>query len=174
MATAIATGLTEDEALARALDLSAAEARARNEAPLPLAQEGPNAGEFRPRSEAHPPLSHHFAQQVPAMGGIISRGALDQFHDFWSAAIGKHQTAGSICGYLTAANCELLSEALAPGTPACRVVVAGRWCVDSTDPFSRKPNFHIWTSNSPGDGGRARGRGRGARGQGPSGLLECN
>jgi hypothetical protein len=109
---ASATGLTEDEALALALDLSAAEARARNEAPLPLAQEGPNAGEFRPRSEAHPPLSHHFAQQVPAMGGIISRGALDQFHDFWSAAIGKHQTAGSICGYLTAANCELLSEAL--------------------------------------------------------------
>ena len=116
---ATATGLTENEALARALDLSAAEARARNEAPLPLAQEGPNAGEFRPRSEAHPPLSHHFAQQVPAMGGIISRGALDQFHDFWSAAIGKHQTAGSICGYLTAANCELLSEAPECCQPKC-------------------------------------------------------
>ena len=105
--------MTEDEALALALEASAAEARARSDAPLPLPQQGANDGRMRRRVEGHPPLSHHFSLQlVPAAGGVVSRGALDQFSAFFSELIDLHETAGSICGYLTIVNCALLCEAL--------------------------------------------------------------
>lgn len=104
-----------DSDLALALELSAKEARESAKAPLLLSREGANDGSESSRESRQPPLAQHFGsrQNRVARGCIVSRGALNQFSPHWNSLIDKYDTAGSICGYVTAANVEILCRAAA-------------------------------------------------------------
>ena len=101
----------DDNDLARALELSARDARTDAARPLLLPREGANSGAALPREALGPPLAHHFFATRRGRvqpGDIVSHGALDQFAAHWQPHIDAHGVASSICGYVTAANVELL------------------------------------------------------------------
>tara|TARA_B110000208_G_scaffold145971_1_gene176107 strand:- start:8 stop:1309 length:1302 start_codon:yes stop_codon:yes gene_type:complete len=104
-----------DDELQRVLELSAREARERASKPLELPRSGNNSGVSILRRSLAPPLEHHFAARrgaVHVRGALRSRGALDQFSSAFGSLIDQHGVAGSICGYVTASNVDILCRAL--------------------------------------------------------------
>ena len=114
--------MADDDELSAALALSAAEARARADAPLQLPRTGNNTGAAQARELLGPPLDHHFGHRDGrvARGCLRSAAALDQFAPQGQPMIERHGVASSVCGYVTAANVELLcrrAAALLPPPP---------------------------------------------------------
>ena len=63
-----------DADLARALEASAAEARAQANRPLTLVKSGANSEEAKPRTTFTPPLRHHFDSRE----GLVANGLIVQ------------------------------------------------------------------------------------------------
>ena len=83
--------------LERALEASAAEARADASRPFRLEKTGNNDEQPKARTSFSPPLEHHFRDRVGRVstGVIIQAGAFDQFHNEYAALIAKHGVASS-------------------------------------------------------------------------------
>jgi hypothetical protein len=103
-----------DADLEKALEASAAEARAVAGRQLLLPKTGANDETPIGRTAFNPPLDHHFESRGGhvAPGVIIQAGVLDQFHADYAPLITKYGTAGSICGYVTAVHVKLLMLAV--------------------------------------------------------------
>ena len=115
----------DDDALAIALDLSAAEARQPSQEPVLI-----DVTRSSRRGELPPPIAHHFppvvaaaaAAAAAAAGGVVAAAplpgllielnTLDQFHGTFGASIDEFEAPSALCGYFTVAHCRLLRSAL--------------------------------------------------------------
>jgi hypothetical protein len=140
-----------DDDLALALQLSAADARAKSDQPLLLERTGNNSEVGVARAELGPPLAHHFAGRNGCIskGSVASHGSLDQFNEAFGPMIQRHGVAGSICGYVTAANVGLLcarAASLFPptqndGSQKCNVTPLGAADLDQLLECVREPGI---------------------------------